>query len=457
MKASKTVWWVLGLGIGLRVLLWCFQTTPEGDDGMRYLSESVNMVRYGVFSTAAFFGTHGVPAPSAHDLPLWPGIMACVYWMTGSVRATQYIAGAINILLCGGAALLLISLFKSMPFSFTDKQTAIGVGVYLFMPESVMYSLFHMPDQLAVSLVILALWCYFRGVYRDNRYLIGATLAFAASIYAKPICIPLAGALIVALFALLKCSIWKRTGIVCASLLCIGLSLYPWTVRNKMAFGTSGLTSISGTNLYGCNWSRLMESLPSSSRDAEKKEMTTFEQTIKDDDLMLRSQKQGKFARQKILSHFPEYALFTLRKHPRMYAGTGTVAMFRYLGLERICDCLDGMWGSGDARGYAVTPDKPYTMSEKVIGAGVQIVSWFVLLAGYVLVFVGVVRGGAAVRRYGDNRVEHLLVYLCPILSLALLAIVIGPITATRYRFIMIPFFAILAGYSLMPKTVKHD
>lgn len=451
MKVSKSILWVVGIGIGLRILLWCFQTTPEGDDGLRYLSESVNMVKYGVFSTASFLEAHGTPTPSAHDLPLWPSIMACVYWATDSIRATQYIAGAINILLCFCAVLLLISLLKHRPFEFTDRQVAVAVGVYLFMPDSVMYSLCHMPDQLAVTSVILALWFLFRGVYCGQRYLIGAALSFVTAIYAKPICIPLSGALILSLVLLLRCAIWKRIALSVASLLCIGVCLYPWTVRNKMAFGTSGLTSISGTNLYGCNWGRLVATLPEGKQEQEKAEMRTFERSIADDDLMLRSKKQGEYAKRKIMAYLPEYAVYTMKTHPRMYAGTGTVAMFRYLGCERICDCLDGMWGSGNAKGHAITPIKPYAITEKIIGAGVQIVSWMVLLIGYGLVLIGIVNGARWVGA-NANRYDRLLVFLCPVLSLVLLAAVIGPITATRYRFIMIPFFSIVAGYALISR-----
>ena len=94
MKGSKLLRWIIVSGIGLRIILWLFQSAPEGDDGMRYLTESLNIVRHAVFST----GVSDVPLPSAHDMPFWPAIMALVYWLTNSVVVTQYIAGAVNIL-----------------------------------------------------------------------------------------------------------------------------------------------------------------------------------------------------------------------------------------------------------------------------------------------------------------------------------------------------------------------
>ncbi len=60
---------------------------------------------------------------------------------------------------------------------------------------------------------------------------------------------------------------------------------------------------------------------------------------------MVQSQKKGAYAKERILAHLPQYGLFTLKRHPRLYGGTGTVALFRYLGLERICNCLDVLWG----------------------------------------------------------------------------------------------------------------
>lgn len=451
MKVSKNILWVVGLGIGLRALLWCFQATPEGDDGLRYLSESVNMVKYGVFSAASFLELHGTPTPSAHDLPLWPSIMALVYWATESIRATQYIAGAINILFCFCAALLLILLLRHKPFEFTDRQVIAALCVYLFMPDSVMYSLFHMPDQLAVTSILLSLCFLFRGVYCNQWYLIGAALSFVIAIYAKPICIPLSMALILSLVLLLRCAIWKRIVLIVALLLCIGACLYPWVVRNKMAFGTSGLTSISGTNLYGCNWGRLVATFSEKKQWQEKSEMRIFEESIANDDLMLRSKKQGEYARRKIMAHLSEYAIFTMKTHPRMYAGTGTVAMFRYLGCESISNCLDGMFGAKNVKGDVILPVEHYSIREKIIGAGVQLVSWLVLSIGYSLVLIGLVNG-ARWAVANANRYDKVLVFLCPVLSLVLLAAVIGPITATRYRFVMIPFFSIVAGYSFIPK-----
>ena len=103
-------------------------------------------------------------------------------------------------------------------------------------------------------------------------------------------------------------------------------------------------------------------------------------------------------------------------------------------------------WGSGNH-----APDEKrvtYTAIHKAVGFSVQILSWLVLLGGYVFVVLGAFNSFKKCCSSGDWR--NRLLYLCPILCIILLALVIGPITATRYRFIMILFFAILASQSCM-------
>ena len=447
MKGNKVLKGIILVGIFLRMILWAFQESPEGDDGQRYLNESINIVEHNVFSVERSDN----PQPSAHDMPLWPGLMAVAYCASNhSVKATQYIAGAVNIIFVIGSVLFLISMLRAKPFHFKDKQLAASAGVLLFMPESIMYSLFHMPDQLAVFALIGALWFYFRTIFYSSKYFMGAVILFLVSIYAKPICIPLAFALLAAI-PFVRIHEWKKNTIIAFSgMIIIVAGLIPWVMRNKVAFGTAGLTSISGTNLYSCNWGRLVETLTPEEQEAIIKQMNEVEENISGYDLMKRSQLQGEYAKRELLRHMREYIIYTIKKHPRFYAGTGSVAMLRYLGLERICDALDSTWGSNNARGVAPVYETPYTATEKGVGLGLQIFSWLILSCGYILVVVGAFKGfKAAMSSDKAERFDKIIILLCPILSLVLLAIVIGPITATRYRFIMIPFFAILAGYAL--------
>ena len=308
-----------------------------------------------------------------------------------------------------------------------------------------------MPDMMAVFFVMFGIRSYFRCCYQKSlKNVILFACGFGAAILSKPITLPLFAALALALFVVLGMAWWKRVGYVFTAFAFAGLMLCPWLIRNKMAFGEAGLTTISGTNLYHCNWSWLTNTFPENEKRQCREEMKAFEESVSGLDKMTRSKKLGDFAKRKIMTHLPSYMAFTIKKHPRMYAGTGTVALLRYLGLDAYCYALDDKWGSGNHAPNE--PRVPYSACDVLIACGVQIFAWMCLVAGYLAVFGGCwqifrCRGLAS----GATGVDRLLLW-CPILSLLLLAAVIGPVTATRYRFIMIPFFSIIAAISVAPR-----
>ena len=453
MRASNLKWVVI-LGLGVRVLLWALQVEPAGDDGLRYLTETINLVDYGVFSTDRNVPTGATPHPDAHDLPLWPSTMAVFYKVSHSVRFTQYASVALNVLLMGVTVMFLCKILREKPFCIGGKGQAVGCAVLLFMPDSVLYSLYHMPDMMAVCFVTVGMWAYF-GLVKTSKgvYALLCPMLFGLAILSKPICIPLFGALTFALPFVLKESVGRRILYVLMAFAIVGATLSPWVYRNQKAFGTAGLTTISGTNLYGCNWGRLVGTFPAAEREKLKLEMKEFEVRLQGKDKMARSKAMGAYAKRQILSHLSQYVKYTLMRHPRMYAGTGTVALFRFLGRNAECYALDDLWGSGNH-----APDEPrvpYTRTNTIIGCAVQIVSWTILLVGYLFVILGLLN---AVRRLPkvvgwQNR----LLMLCPFLCVVLLAIVIGPITATRYRFVMIPFFAMLAAFSSLERGAEEE
>ena len=442
MKVSKLKIVIIG-GILLRLVLWCFQDEPAGDDGLRYLTETINIVDHGVFSTDRNVAAPNTPKPDAHDLPLWPSTMAIFYKATHSVKATQYAAVLLNIGLMCVAIWFLCSLLKAKPFECGDRSCAVGCAVYLFMPDSILYSLYHMPDMMAVCFVTIGVWAYFRHCMTGALlYALAYGVAFGFAILSKPICIPLFCALTLAWPFVLKSSLSKRLSVAVLAFGIVCAMLTPWIVRNKMAFGTAGLTTISGTNLYGCNWGRLVDRLSPAESEKCKADMKDFEQHLAGLDKMARSKRMGEYAKSQIMSHFLDYAIYTAKVHPRLYCGTGTVALMRYLGFNSVCYALDETWGGGN---HAPNESRvAYTNFHKFVGCSVQIVSWIILLLGYILVAVGLMN--LLKKCVSVEGWQMKLLCLCPILCIVLLALVIGPITSTRYRFIMILFFAVLAS-----------
>lgn len=450
MKVNKLTL-IVAAGLILRFILWIFQDWSCGDDGMRYLQESVNVVNYGIFSTDMTNGS--IPMPDAHDLPLWPLLMAMILYFTKSIVITQYVSGFINILFMAGAVYFLCRLLREKPFGLGDNGLAVACALLLFMPETIPYSLFHMPDMMAVFFLTLGLWAFYSVCTKSINYIWLFAGSFGCAILAKPICIPIFLAFAVASIFVLRASIACRLG-ACAGALCVvGLMLTPWIVRNDRAFGTPGLTTISGTNLYSCNLGWCVASLPSKKKAQLESEMQEFEKTLEGLDKMESSKRKGAFAKEKILEILPEYAVYTIKNHPRLYAGTATVALLRYAGLKKLCYALEDKMTGGSA-----DPDPShrveYGKSHVYVALALQGFAWLSLLVCYGCVGLGIV---VAVKRLLDSREDwnSRLLVVSPILAILLIAMVIGPVTATRYRFIMIPFFAILSGMVLYPKFVN--
>ncbi len=441
MKTSKLLFLVLAAGILTRIVLWCCQSNAAGDDGERYYRESQNLVEYGVFSSE--IGTP--PSPTAHDLPLWPTTMSGILWLTGSKAITTYIAGIFNLALMCGATFFLLSLLAAPPFNCGTKGKILAAAVLLFSPESIPYSLFYMPDTMALFFLCGALKFFFKGIYVSKKWLIGATLMFSAAVLAKPICLPVSIAFIFSLLLILPTPFLRRCAWVLACLALLTGSMLPWYMRNKQAFGTPGLTTISGTNLYGCNWGWMVNSWPESKRIEALEQNKAIEARAEEFDLMRRSKILGTYAKDQILTHWGDYLLFTIKRHPRLYCGTGTVALFRYLGAEGCCTAITKSTQDGQ-------PSSDFTRRDSVIAWSIQYVSLALLAAIYLIIICGIVSGACAARASGRLFSMASVAFFAALGGMLLLALVIGPITATRYRFIMLPFFALMASFAYFPK-----
>jgi hypothetical protein len=110
--------------IFIRLLTITFAVRLAGDDGDRYLQESINLVRFGVFSHLM----GAPPSPTAHDLPLFPAMMAAVLASVKSVVATKYIVSATNVLLYAFCAVMTSQLCLRLTGSLQAALATIGHG-----------------------------------------------------------------------------------------------------------------------------------------------------------------------------------------------------------------------------------------------------------------------------------------------------------------------------------------
>ncbi|MGN0890415.1 MAG: hypothetical protein ACI4W7_02055 [Candidatus Spyradenecus sp.] len=437
------------VGLAFRLLCWCLQVKPEGDDGNRYYAESQNLVDYGIFSSE----TGNPPPPTAHDMPLWPGTMALFLKATGSRTSTVRLAGLLNLALYAGAGLLLAALLKRQPFELNERGRALALWAFVGLPDTWAYSLFHMPDTMALFFLTLALYLFARSCYGRGAWLLASAMAFAAAIYAKPICLPLAIAFALASLIVSPHHWLKRLVLTASFVGLVLLALSPWVLRNKRAFGTAGLTTISGTNLYSCNTAWMINSWPKAKRQVALAERATFEESIQSLDLMAQSKAKGKFAREELKRYWKEYLLFTLKSHPRLYFGTGTLAFLRYFGLEGACTALEEKTGHGSFRA-------PATQSDRILAYTLQAFAFGLLglLGGCILMGVG--RGLCAaivsLRPAACWLTPRVVAWSFAFGGILVCALVIGPVVATRYRFIMLPFFAIFAGFAASTRRLAQ-
>ena len=427
---------LITLATGLRIIMFAFQYNPCGDDGARYFQETRNLVYHHVFSSLQD------GAPTAHDLPLWPALMAVFLRISDSESCAILMAGLTNLLLFCGCIHLLMNILRDAPFYCDSNGVAYALLIFMFMPGSFCYSLFIMPDQIAVFLLLLGLRFYYLGIFHTENRLYGTAAAWGAAILAKPICLPLTCAFFIALLFVLKGSIFRRVATVLAVFAISAAILSPWIIRNKHVFGTAGLTTISGTNLYQCNWKWMLSSWSGSKKKTAEEADARFEAELKKNhpDPIAASRAYEKYARHQILSHLPDYCLYTLKAHPRLYCGSGIAAFLSYftdIDYQKKHGFFSRKPGTGILR-YGVI-------------AALVVLSFLWLAACYAIILLGTATAAKyimAVRRKHPRYGKKMLTgYLSVLMSLALIALVLGPVVTTRYRFIMIPFFAVLASY----------
>ena len=183
----------------------------------------------------------------------------------------------------------------------------------------------------------------------------------------------------------------------------------------------------------------------------EQMEMKEFESKIFGFDLMKRSKLQRQICQGEASHHFPDYVLLLSSNIRGCMLELVLSLCFGILVLNVLAMLLLQCSLPTNQLTRKVFNEKPYTPTEKFICGAVQILSWLILLSGYLLVAIGIVKGSRdVVRKFksSDCNFSAILIFFCPVLCLVLLALIIGPIATTRYRLIMLPFFSVLAAYA---------
>jgi hypothetical protein len=291
-----------------------------------------------------------------------------------------------------------------------------------------------MPESLFVVLLVgtnLLAFCYWKS--GAIRYIASAFVLSALAVYAKPI--------ILFYGAVLCCVvIWRGVAnkrIVFAIVSCLlGLLLQaavlsPWLYRNHRDFKIAGLSSIVGYNSFIYNYGGMLEDQlgTKQSQHILDSKLTQLHREVPDtlQNPMLESDYLKRIAAQGVIQHPGWYAKTVLKRQPKLYGGTGTVAFFYIFGIDK-ADLSNTTPGSKIRTMYLT----------------VQIISWALLGAIYILFLRGIFRQWQS---------GNWLLLSAVLVNLLYFALLIGPVTFTRYRMPMLPFFAIAAGASLLPVT----
>jgi len=312
----------------------------------------------------------------------------------------------------------------------------LAAALFAFFPESLPYSLFSMPESL---FLMFFLW----GVLLHAEFLrggrvwqfLGSFVFLGASILSKP-----ATLFFAAVFLVWSLCFWPRRKepvsrrmlwLVCG-LLVEAAVVSPWVVRNRIDFGYTTLTTITGTNLFDSNYAMMLEDqhVPDPA-SVLTRQIAAYHGSNPVEEARMK----GTIAKREIFSHPRAYLLTNLKRHPRLYAGTGALALLRLLGNAPGVAALE-TWQAHPSLSTAHLLPRPVLF--------LQLASWVFLSAVYL---------GAAVGALFLLHQRRWLWLAFTVLPLAYFAAIIGPVVYTRYRLPMDPFFALLTAYCILNIT----
>ncbi len=421
---------ILLLGIILiRVIIVFCAHNLEGDDGGRYLTEAINLNQFGIFSTQNVLN----PQPTAHDMPLFPGLIFVLLLLFKSQFIVLKIVSVLNCLFFGLSSFALYQI--SYLLSKKQKVAFLSVLIFGLFPDSFPYSVFYMPESLFTAFLLFSIYYFVHWlfIFKNKSLIISFTL-LGFSILVKPISITFFPIyiFICIVFLLTQKILFKKVPLLLIAVVSFFMVIFPWVYRNYKVFGTPEISSITGTNLFYCNYRYMLEDQNIVNVDSvlnEKKsfafnKIDTNHMNYMTESIILRN-----IAQSEIKSNLHDYIHTILTRHPRLYAGTGTIALFSIFGDTTAIQYLKKF----DVNNISIKKSNllPYFL---------QLVSWCLLAFFYILFVYGLIILFIEKKYYVFNLILFAIFYL---------AIVIGPVVATRYKFVMLPFFSLAASFGL--------
>lgn len=426
---NKKLFILLLIIVFIRIIIVFYAHNLEGDDGARYLTEAINLKKFGIFSTQNVLN----PQPTAHDMPLFPGLIFLLLVLFKSQYIVLKIVSVLNCLFFGLSSFALYKI--SFLLSNKEKVAFLSVLIYGLFPDSFPYSVFYMPESLFSAFMLFSIYYYVHWLYFfKNKSLIISFALLGFSILVKPISITFFPIYIFIgiLYLLAQKTLFKKTPLLMIAVFSFIMVIFPWIYRNYEVFGTAEISSITGANLFNCNYRYMLEdqnvinvdSVLNIKKSIAFNKIDTNHLNCMTESVILRN-----VAKSEIKNNLYDYTHTVLSRHPRLYAGTGTIALFSIFRDTSAIQYLKQF-------NTNITSLKNANFFPHFI----QLVSWCLLGLLYILFIYGLF-----ILLFEKKYFVLLFIFF----SLFYLAIIIGPVVATRYRFVMLPFFSLAASFGM--------
>jgi hypothetical protein len=423
--SHRAMWHIALALLASRLLLAGFAARLQDYDGPRYLQEALNMIHYGTFSSLQ----SNPPAPEAHDLPVYPLVLVGLILLIKNLWLVAKAAAVLNAIAFTIAA---IELYGLVILAGGTKRVAVWTMVLFgLFPENFPYSIVYLPDSMFLAVFLAALLCTVRYLIEPRPVrLCWAFGWLGISVLLRPISLFFAGIVVAAVcFAYRRRrDLWRPVAIALISGLLLETTICsPWLVRNYFTFGSLSVTTVTGTNLFWYNYRYMLldKGMPSEAVDALlAAQLKRTEQMLAGNINPIRlANALQSLVVSEIVANPLAYARTVVKRHPRMYEGTAALEL------------LDMISTVPHAQSDPLAP--VYAQHRALKPLQVSLSALLCLL--YVMTIWGAV---VLIRR----RMWRPLL-LAAVLILYFAAIY-GPVTSSRYRSVMTPFFAIVAGFA---------
>ncbi len=413
-----------------RLLIVIFGTNLYGDNSIEYLAKARLFLKQGILAPETM-----IAASPFIESPIYAMLLTPILFLTQNEQITVKLAAGLNIVFFIVAALGI--------YCFTRKlsgQRALGyfaLLIFSILPESVVYSVLCLPDTLFLVFFIWSNYFFVKYVFeKKDGYFFFCCILSGISTLIKPVSSYYILIIsIIVLFSSNRATLKQRILLLAAGIMLNILVVSPWLLRNYSVNGEPIISTKMDMGFYYYYYRYLLGDKYDEGKTNEilEKQRMELASTYKKEDWenpAFQAKVLGEFGKQQIIRQFPLFIRIVLKRHPRLYYGTGTVQLLTSFGDKTGALALY-TWG--------ITPSLVNWQLIPSYVIAIQIFSWVLLLVFYALALIGLYK---ILFRHDWFSTTLLLA------GFFYFTISYGPLTHTRYRFDMSLFLTVIASFA---------